>query len=71
MDIVKIDYQRDPVIITVQCPYCDGKDAITVPREDFAKCQNISQIRRYLSQEDLALLLRERCTDCQGKEIFY
>jgi hypothetical protein len=71
MEIVKIDSKCDPVIITVQCPYCDGKDAITVRREDFAKCQNISEIRKYLSQEDLALLLRERCTDCIGKEIFY
>lgn len=71
MDVIDIDYLTDPVRITVQCPYCGAKDAIFIERDNFEKCSCDADIVKYLSPEDRDLFLRERCTDCIGKEIFY
>ena len=71
MDVVDIDFLRDPVIITVQCPYCGEKDAIFLSKDNFDKCSCNEEIAKYLSPEDRDLLLRDLCNDCYEKDVPY
>ena len=71
MDVIDIDCWRDPVIITVQCPYCGSKDAIFLSKNVFDKCTCDEEIAKYLSPEDRHLLLDKLCNDCLEKDVPY
>lgn len=71
MDVIDIDFLRDPVMITVQCQYCGAKDVIFLKRDDFERCSCDAELVKYLSLQDQDLLLRERCTDCTNLDVPY